>query len=99
MPQGVFAEETMQFGFAKVDVTPTEPVRLSGYGNRDKPLEGIDEQLYARAMAMQSGNGKVHLLVAVACQTAFPGCVPIMTRPPSKLADYSWISISFSSPT
>ncbi|MFV2070324.1 MAG: neutral/alkaline non-lysosomal ceramidase N-terminal domain-containing protein, partial [Pirellulales bacterium] len=55
----------MEFGFAKVDVTPTEPVRLSGYGNRNQPLEGVDEQLFARAMALRHGSGRVHLLVSV----------------------------------
>jgi len=65
LSQDVLAEAAMQFGFAKVNVTPTEPVRLSGYGNRDKPFEGIDEQLHARVMAMRQGPGKIHLLVAV----------------------------------
>ncbi|MGI9457301.1 MAG: neutral/alkaline non-lysosomal ceramidase N-terminal domain-containing protein, partial [Aeoliella sp.] len=55
----------MHFGFAKVDVTPTEPVRLSGYGDRDRPLEGVDEALFARVMALRYGTGKIHLLVAV----------------------------------
>jgi len=62
----------MQFGFAKIDVTPTEPVRLSGYGGRTKPLEGVDEKLYARVMAFRHGTGKVHLLVAVDT-IGFPG--------------------------
>ena len=56
---------SIQFGFARVDVTPTEPVRLSGYGDRSKPLEGVDEKLYARAMALRHDQGKIHLLVAV----------------------------------
>ena len=62
----------MQFGFAKVDVTPIEPVRLSGYGDREKPLEGIDERLFARVMALQHATGKVHLLVVVDT-IGFPG--------------------------
>ncbi|MCA9230369.1 MAG: neutral/alkaline non-lysosomal ceramidase N-terminal domain-containing protein [Planctomycetales bacterium] len=67
------AEETpMQFGFAKVDVTPTEPIRLSGYGDRKTAFEGVDERLYARVMALRYGDGKVHLLVAVDT-IGFPG--------------------------
>ena len=62
---GLAAAETMQFGFAKVDITPTEPVRLSGYGNRDKPHEGVDESLFARAMAIRHGQGKIHLLISI----------------------------------
>ena len=70
---GWAAEKTpMQFGFAKVDITPTEPVRLSGYGNRTKPFAGIDERIFARVMALRHGPGKVHLLVAVDT-IGFPG--------------------------
>ena len=39
-----------EFGFAKVDITPDQPLRLSGYGNRTEPFVGIDEQLWVRAM-------------------------------------------------
>ncbi len=44
-------------GFAKVDVTPTEPVRMAGYGSRDHPSEGIDTPLYVRCVALQSPSG------------------------------------------
>jgi hypothetical protein len=40
-------------GFAKVDVTPQKPVRMSGYGNRDHPSEGVETRLHARAMALR----------------------------------------------
>ena len=55
----------MQFGFARVDITPATPLRLSGYRNRDEPYEGIDEHLYVRAAALQSGSEPIHLLVSV----------------------------------
>ncbi len=62
-----------EFGFSKVDITPTAPVRLSGYGNRAKPYAGIDEQLFARAMAMTT-DGKQGLHVLVSVDTiGFPG--------------------------
>jgi hypothetical protein len=44
---------TFDAGFAKVDVTPQTPVRMSGYGNRDHPSEGIETKLHARAMALR----------------------------------------------
>lgn len=63
----------MNFGFSKVDLTPTVPVRLSGYGNRDQPYVGIDEPLYARAMAMtNAGANDLHVLVSVDT-IGFPG--------------------------
>ncbi len=39
-------------GVAKVDVTPTVPVLLGGYGNRTQEYEGIDEKLWARALVI-----------------------------------------------
>ncbi len=47
------AQTPWRAGFAKVDVTPTEPVRMSGYGSRDHASEGIDTPLFARAIAIQ----------------------------------------------
>ena len=50
----VEAEEPQRIpvGAAKVDVTPTVPVVLAGYGNRTKEYEGIDTKLWARAMVI-----------------------------------------------
>ncbi len=42
-----------QAGFSKVDVTPTEPVRMAGYGSRDRPSEGVDMPLLVRCLALQ----------------------------------------------
>lgn len=52
-------------GFAKIDVTPQEPVRLSGYAARTTPMEGVDEPIYARAVALKSNNATPHVLVTV----------------------------------
>jgi putative membrane-bound dehydrogenase-like protein len=41
-------------GFSRVDVTPTEAVRMAGYGSRDHPSEGIDTPLYVRCFALQN---------------------------------------------
>ena len=54
-----------QAGFARVDATPTEPVRMSGYGNRDHPSEGVDTPLYVRAAAFKHGEDPPHVLVSV----------------------------------
>lgn len=59
-------------GVAKVDVTPDQPVRLSGYGNRAQPYEGIDERLFARAVGLQCGEAQPHVLVSVDT-IGFPG--------------------------
>ncbi len=44
-------------GFSKVDITPTEPVRMAGYGSRDHPNEGIDTPLHVRCLALVSAAG------------------------------------------
>lgn len=62
---GTLSAAEMEFGFARIDVTPTEPVRLSGYGNRATPTSNVVHRLYARAMALKSAEGEPSVLVAV----------------------------------
>jgi len=47
------AKETFcPVGAAKVDITPDHPIRLSGYGARLKESEGIDQHIFAQALAI-----------------------------------------------
>lgn len=39
-------------GAASIDITPDYPVRLSGYGSRNTPNEGIEMRLHAKALAL-----------------------------------------------
>ncbi len=55
---------SFQAGFARVDATPKDPVRLSGYGNRDHPSEGIETPLHIRAMALRPDGGETFVLVS-----------------------------------
>ncbi len=58
--------ETWQVGFGKADITPTEPLRLSGYAVRNKPFEGIQDPLATRAMVLrQSSQPETASLVLV----------------------------------
>lgn len=50
-------------GFARVVITPDEPVRMSGYASRRKPSEGVAHDLYAKAIAFQDTTGKQGLLI------------------------------------
>ncbi len=45
-----------EVGLSRVDITPTMPLRLSGYGNRTKPSEGVDTPLNVRCMAMRTAG-------------------------------------------
>ncbi|MCA9059100.1 MAG: neutral/alkaline non-lysosomal ceramidase N-terminal domain-containing protein, partial [Planctomycetaceae bacterium] len=42
----------VMIGAASVDVTPTTPVRLTGYGNRASESEGVAAQIHARALVI-----------------------------------------------
>ncbi len=39
-------------GAARIDVTPTEPIRLTGYASRKQPNVGVEQRLWAKALAM-----------------------------------------------
>lgn len=66
-------ETTWEAGFSKVDITPAEPQRLSGYGNRNVPFAGIDEPLLIRGFALRQGT-KGRVLVLLSIDTiGFPG--------------------------
>lgn len=50
-------------GLAKIDVTPKEPVRMSGYGNRDHASDGVDTPLYVRAVCLRSVDSDKPLIL------------------------------------
>jgi putative membrane-bound dehydrogenase-like protein len=50
-------------GTGVVDVTPDFPVRLSGYGSRTEETMEIDQRLYVKALAIQSGKSKPAVLI------------------------------------
>ncbi|HEY6226509.1 MAG TPA: neutral/alkaline non-lysosomal ceramidase N-terminal domain-containing protein, partial [Verrucomicrobiae bacterium] len=51
---GAFAAEPTQVmvGAAAVDITPDYPIRLNGYASRSGPSEGVEQKLFAKALAM-----------------------------------------------
>jgi hypothetical protein len=50
-------------GAAKLRITPQKMGWMTGYGNRNKPAEGVKSDLWVRALALEDGAGKVLLLV------------------------------------
>ncbi|MAT14005.1 MAG: hypothetical protein CMJ46_01900 [Planctomyces sp.] len=54
-----------EIGLSKLEITPTEPVRLSGYGNRTEPFERVEEPIFVRTMAIRHGEEPVHILSGV----------------------------------
>jgi hypothetical protein len=67
MPMSATAVKPVLYtvGAAKVDVTPDYPVRLSGYGGRQRESEGVDQRLFARALAIGTDREGVALLISV----------------------------------
>ena len=57
------AAHAIPVGAAKVDITPDYPTLLAGYGGRTQPSEGVDERLWARALAMGKNNPVVVIAV------------------------------------
>ena len=58
-------------GLAKVTITPRQPIWLGGFGARTKPSEGVLNELYAKALALEDRSGKNAVLVATD-MTGFP---------------------------
>ncbi len=58
-------ETSYAIGAASIDITPDYPVRLSGYGARTKESEGIDERIFAQALAIGTDRDGPALVVAV----------------------------------
>jgi neutral ceramidase len=46
-----------QAGTAREKITPTEPVWMTGYGNRDHPAEGTAQELWTKALAVADPAG------------------------------------------
>src|SRR5262249_33877096 len=57
------AQTGWKAGAAKVKVTPTESIWLSGYGNRTKPSEGVLQDIFVKALAIQDGDGATSVIV------------------------------------
>ncbi len=50
-------------GLARVLITPQKPLWMAGYASRTKPSEGIAQDLYAKALALEDPTGKRAVLV------------------------------------
>jgi hypothetical protein len=59
------AEPEWMAGAAQVDITPDYPVRLSGYGNRRAEHEGVEQRIFAKALALGDDEGGPALLLTV----------------------------------
>ena len=78
-----------QVGFAKTDVTPGEPIRLSGYASRGQAFDSVADPLHARVMTMvQDGQLQSSAVVIVSIDS-------IVVTAPMTLNVANWAAEKF----
>jgi neutral ceramidase len=55
----------LKAGAAKVDITPTGPIWMSGYAARTHPSEGVASRIWAKALAIESSPSARIVIVTV----------------------------------
>ncbi|MBL4886464.1 MAG: neutral/alkaline non-lysosomal ceramidase N-terminal domain-containing protein [Planctomycetaceae bacterium] len=61
-----YAEEASsgwKAGVASVKITPEKPIWMAGYASRNKPSEGIELDIYAKALAIEDASGTRFVMV------------------------------------
>ena len=52
-------------GAARVNITPQKPVWMAGYGSRDHESEGVWQDVWAKALALEDKEGRVGVIVTI----------------------------------
>jgi putative membrane-bound dehydrogenase-like protein len=61
----VAAPEPVPIGVARIDITPSYPVRLSGYGSRREEHESVHQRIWAKALAIGADQDGPAVLLTV----------------------------------
>src|SRR5437016_6961965 len=61
----VVSAADLQIGVAKTDITPSTPIRLTGYAARKTESEGVEQKLYARGLAIGTSKADAVILVTL----------------------------------
>jgi hypothetical protein len=64
-PQAAEPAAVWMAGVARVDTTPSVPVRMAGYGSRTSPSEGVAHPLCAKAIAL--ADAQDHKIALITC--------------------------------
>jgi hypothetical protein len=62
-PHQAQPDRGVRVGVATIDITPDEPIRLTGYGNRSAPTTEIRQRLHAKALAFHDARGRPAVLI------------------------------------
>ena len=66
LPTSVRADESLRpLGLARVDITPGYPVRMTGYSNRKEEFEGVEQRIWAKALAIDADDHGAAVLITV----------------------------------
>jgi len=65
------ANQAWKAGIATVAITPEQPMWMAGYAARNKPSEGKDHDLHAKALALEDAGG-TRLVIVTADLIGFP---------------------------
>ena len=52
-------------GAASIKITPTEPMTMAGYGGRKEPAEGTEQDLFAKALAIEDESGEKAIILTM----------------------------------
>ena len=58
------SENNFMAGAAKVNITPSTPMRMSGYGGRTEPFKGVHDSLYVTATVFSDGANMAAIITA-----------------------------------
>ena len=72
LSESAAANERIEIGVSRIDITPTYPVRLTGYGNRINVFDGIEQKLWAKALVLHQ-KGKPPMVRVTLDLVGFPG--------------------------
>ena len=62
----------IEIGVSRIDITPTYPVRMTGYGNRTNVFDSIEQKLWAKALVLHQ-KGKPVMVWVTLDVVGFPG--------------------------
>src|SRR5437773_2916710 len=60
---GAPVDDDWKVGLASVKITPDEPVQMSGYASRTKPFEKVNDDIFAKALALEDAQGHRAVIV------------------------------------
>jgi neutral ceramidase len=57
-------DNTIAVGVARVNITPSVPVLMSGYASRTEPFKGVNDEIFAAATVFDDGTSRAALITA-----------------------------------